>query len=116
VIDLLWRFLIGGLVVSLFAVLGDLLNPKSFSGLLGAAPSVALATLALTIRKYGAAYAAIECRSMFIGAIALGVCTFLACRLLMARRAGPRAAALIGVVAWFVTALSLCMMFLRPRG
>jgi hypothetical protein len=35
------RFLIGGLFVSAFAVLGDGLKPKSFAGLFGAAPSVA---------------------------------------------------------------------------
>jgi hypothetical protein len=39
------RFLVGGAVVSVFAVIGDLLKPKSFAGLFGAAPSVALATL-----------------------------------------------------------------------
>ena len=43
--DLVLRFVIGGLVVSSFAVLGDMLKPKSFAGLFGAAPSVALATL-----------------------------------------------------------------------
>jgi hypothetical protein len=40
---------VGGVVVSLFAILGDTLKPKSFAGLFGAAPSVALATLGLTI-------------------------------------------------------------------
>ena len=39
------RFLIGGVVVSVFAIVGDVLKPKSFAGLFGAAPSVALATL-----------------------------------------------------------------------
>jgi hypothetical protein len=39
------RFFIGGVVVSAFAVIGDVLRPKSFAGLFGAAPSVALATL-----------------------------------------------------------------------
>lgn len=114
--DLLFRFLIGGLVVSVFALLGDLLNPKSFSGLLGAAPSVALATLTLTIHKYSAAYAAIESRSMLIGAIALGVCTFVAFRLLWSRRAEPLHAALIGTAAWFATAVSLGIVLLRPNG
>jgi hypothetical protein len=38
------RFLVGGIVVSAFATLGDILSPKSFAGLFGAAPSVALAT------------------------------------------------------------------------
>src|ERR1700687_4243106 len=42
-------FFVRGVVVSLFAILGDPLKPKSFAGLFGAAPSVALATLGLTI-------------------------------------------------------------------
>ena len=39
--------------VSLFAVAGDVLRPKSFAGLFGAAPSVALATLTLAFWKHG---------------------------------------------------------------
>jgi Protein of unknown function (DUF3147) len=45
--DYLVRFVAGGVVVSLFAIVGDVLRPKSFAGLFGAAPSVALATLTL---------------------------------------------------------------------
>ena len=37
--DLILRFLIGGVVVSAFAALGDMVKPKSFAGLFGAAPS-----------------------------------------------------------------------------
>lgn len=64
------RFLVGGAVVSAFAIIGDLLRPKSFAGLFGAAPSVALATLGLTVATEGAGYAAIEAHSMMAGAIA----------------------------------------------
>jgi hypothetical protein len=35
------RFLAGGVIVSLFAMIGDVLRPKSFAGLFGAAPSIA---------------------------------------------------------------------------
>lgn len=69
-IQIVLRFLIGGLVVSAFAVVADVLKPKSFAGLFGAAPSVALATLALTMNSEGPHYAAIEARSMTAGAIA----------------------------------------------
>ncbi len=51
--DILTRFLIGGAVVSTFATMGDLLKPKSFAGLFGAAPAVALATLTLTVGAEG---------------------------------------------------------------
>lgn len=71
--EMLIRFVVGGLVVSAFAILGDLFKPKSFAGLFGAAPSVALATLGLTIATKGAHYTADEARSMLGGAIALFV-------------------------------------------
>lgn len=57
--ELLLRFLIGGSVVSLFAIAGDVFRPKSFAGLFGAAPSVALATLALTVWQRSAGSAAL---------------------------------------------------------
>ena len=66
----LLRFIIGGAIVSAFAIIGDVLKPKSFAGLFGAAPSVALATLALTAMSDGATYAATEGRSMMAGTIA----------------------------------------------
>ncbi len=70
---ILIRFLIGGLAVSVFAVLGDLFKPKSFSGLFGAAPTVALATLGLTVASDGKHYAATEANSMIAGAAAFFV-------------------------------------------
>jgi hypothetical protein len=71
VLPILIRFVVGGAVVSVFAAIGDVLRPKSFAGLFGAAPSVALATLGLTIATEGASYAATESRSMIAGALAL---------------------------------------------
>jgi hypothetical protein len=82
-VDYALRFLIGGLVVSLFAVLGDMLRPKSFAGLFGAAASVALATLGLAFSKHGGNYVAIEGRSMILGSIALAAYSFVVCQLLI---------------------------------
>ncbi|MGC2803114.1 MAG: DUF3147 family protein, partial [Candidatus Acidiferrum sp.] len=59
---LIFRFVVGGIIVSIFAILGDLLKPRSFAGLFSAAPSVALATLGLTILTDGKRYAALESR------------------------------------------------------
>ena len=68
--DLLVRFLVGGTVVSIFSVMADALRPKSFAGLLGAAPSIALASVGLTIHDSGKTVAVLESRSMMLGAIA----------------------------------------------
>lgn len=51
--ELVWRFLLGGVLVSLFALTGDVVRPKRFAGLFGGAPSVALASLALAAAKSG---------------------------------------------------------------
>ena len=84
--QLLVRFLIGGAMVSSFAVSGDILKPKTLAGLFGAAPSVALATLALTVLTNGQSYAGKEARSMIAGAFALLLFGFLSCRLMVKYR------------------------------
>jgi hypothetical protein len=101
------RFLIGGAIVSVFAVFGDVLRPKSVAGLLGAAPSVALATLSLAYWKHGPGYVATESLSMMIGAIALGIYCFAVCQLLMRAKFSALAATGISFVAWLAVALGL---------
>ena len=68
--QILIRVIVGGIIVSIFAVLSDTLKPKSFAGLFGAAPSVALATIVLTVAKEGRNHTAIEARSMILSAVA----------------------------------------------
>ena len=68
--EILLRVVLGGVVVSEFAILGNVLKPKSFAGLFGAAPSVALATLTLPVVQHGKVYASVEARSMILGALA----------------------------------------------
>lgn len=98
------RFVVGGIAVSVFAVVSDVFRPKSFAGLFGAAPSVALATLALALATEGPDYAAIEGRSMIIGAVAMCLYSILVCRLM--KRAQWRAlpATTMAMVAWLAVA------------
>lgn len=105
------RFLAGGLIVSAFAVLGDVLRPKSFAGLFGAAPSVALATLTIAVVKNGTSYAAIEARSMAWGGIAFLFYAFLVCHLVMRFRFSALAATSSMLVVWLIAALSLERVF-----
>jgi Protein of unknown function (DUF3147) len=98
------RFLVGGVVVSAFAMLGDMLRPKSFAGLFGAAPSIALATLGIAMHQHGAGYAATQSHSMLAGAIALGVYSVLVCQLLVRTRLRAAPATLLSLVIWLVVA------------
>lgn len=111
--DLLLRFLIGGTVVSLFAILGDIFRPKSFAGLFGAAPSIALATVGLTIASHGREYAATEARSMVLGAIAFFFYAVAVSYVLMRYRPPTELATIGCMPIWFGVAFGLWAVFLR---
>jgi len=111
--ELVLRFLIGGVTVSAFAVIGDLLKPKSFAGLFGAAPSVALAGLALVIVTKGSSHAALEARSMMMGAAAFFLYTACACWLMMRRNSPALLTTAALVPLWFAAALALWSILLR---
>lgn len=65
------RLLIGGLFVPAFPVLGYGRRPKNFAGLFGTLPSVSPATFRTAAYSPGAAFAAMERRSPFSGAVAV---------------------------------------------
>jgi Protein of unknown function (DUF3147) len=111
--ELLVRFVIGGLVISAFSSLSDVLKPKSFAGLFGAAPSVALATLGLTVATEGATYAALEARSMIGGAIAMLVYAYLVMQVMSKYRPSALVATTTLLAAWLVTSFSLAVVVLR---
>ena len=106
-LEILARFLVDGVVISLFALSGDVLKPKSFAGLFSAAPSVALATLALTIVTKGKSYAAIEAHFMVIGAMAFFAYAFCVTHLLMKRHLSTLAVSVSSLLVWFGVAFGL---------
>jgi hypothetical protein len=108
--EYLVRFLVGGIAVSAFAMLGDVLKPKSFAGLFGAAPSVALATLGIAIYQHGPSYAASQSRSMMAGAIALVIYTVVVCQLLIRARMRALPATMASMVVWLFAAFGLWLI------
>lgn len=67
----------GGTMVAFFAVVGHVLRPKWFAGLFGAAPSVAIASLAVTVIDKGTHNAAVAGYGMLFGAagfVAFSLC------------------------------------------
>jgi len=111
--QILIRFLVGGAVVSAFAIIGDLLKPKSFAGLFGAAPSVALATLGLTIATEGASYAATESRSMIAGAIAFMAFASCVSWVMMRHKVSALLVAICSMPLWFGIAFGFWYTWLK---
>jgi hypothetical protein len=104
---LLIRFLVGGVVVSLFAIIGDVLRPRSFAGLFSAAPSIALATVGLTIHEQGKAYAALEAKAMILGAVAFLLYAGLASLILRRGKLSSLVTSLVLMPVWFGVSLGL---------
>ena len=105
--DLIFRFLLGGIIVSAFSITGDIWKPKTFSGIFGAAPSVALGSLALTFHQQGAGTVAVLSRSMVAGAVAL-FAYGAACTAGTKRQQWPVwAVAVSAWLAWFIVAFGV---------
>lgn len=105
--ELVLRFVIGGLFVSIFAVISDALRPKSFAGLFGAAPSVALATLSIAFANQGRTFVAAEAQAMIAGAIAMFFYSLLVTWLLLSQRIKAWVAAVVAWLLWLAVAYGL---------
>jgi hypothetical protein len=112
-IELLMRFLIGGVVVSAFAICGDVLRPKTFAGLFGAAPSVALASLALTFSQHDRAYVALEGRSMVFGAVGFLIYAYAAGQFLKRSHSSALAVTVAAMPIWFGVSFGCLFLFGR---
>jgi Protein of unknown function (DUF3147) len=110
--EYLIRFLAGGIAVSAFAALGDVFRPKTFAGLFGAAPSIAIATLMIGLFNKDTHYVALEGRSMMLGAIALGLYSALSCQLMKRVQLSGIASTISAAAAWLVSAFGLYWLFI----
>ncbi|MGA3104905.1 MAG: hypothetical protein ABSD53_10525 [Terriglobales bacterium] len=99
--------LVGGTVVSAFSLLGEVLKPKSFAGLLSAAPSVALATIPLAAAANGREYVSIEARTMVLGALAFFVYAVAVSRMLIRWKWPVLPVTSLSLLLWFAGAFAL---------
>ena len=111
--EIIVRFLIGGVAVSFFSVMGDVFKSKSFAGLFGAAPSVALATLGIAIVKEGREFAAIEAHSMIAGSIAFFVYTSAVSWVLMRQTVSALSVTTTFLLLWAAVGFGLWYLWLR---
>jgi len=111
--QILVRFLVGGAVVSAFSIIGDLLKPKTFAGLFGAAPSVALATLGLTVATEGTSYASTEAHSMMAWAIAFTVYASCVSWVMMRYRLNALLVTTCSIPLWLGAAFGLWYIWLK---
>ena len=104
------RVVAGGALVVAFAMLGDMLKPKMFAGLFGAAPSVATASLLVSGLADGASKDMHYATGMIAGAVGLVVYSIAAA--LAVKHLGSVAGSIVAWVAWLVPAAVVYRVFL----
>src|SRR5437660_5098054 len=97
------KALVGGTAVVAFAALGELLRPRGLAGIFAAAPSVALASLAVTSVLSGSSSAAEQALGMIGGAIALVVACLAGIE--SVKRLGALRGSLGAVTVWLLVGL-----------
>lgn len=97
------RAVVGGALVVAFALVGEVVKPKRFAGVFGAAPSVALANLALVAGLEGIHKAGVQSRGMIAGGVAMVVAC--AVGVWSVRRLGALRGAAVMCAAWVLVAV-----------
>jgi hypothetical protein len=105
------RVVAGGTLVVAFAMLGDVLKPKMFAGLFGAAPSVATASLLVSGLAMGASRETQYATGMIAGAV--GLVVYSAAAAFTVRHLGAVAGSVVAWIAWLVPAAAIYWVFLR---
>ncbi len=104
------RAVAGGALVVAFAMLGDVLKPKMFSGMFGAAPSVASASLLVSGLATDASRDTQHATGMIAGAV--GLVVYSAAAALAVKHLGSVAGSLGAWIAWLLPAAAVYFVFL----
>jgi uncharacterized membrane protein (GlpM family) len=100
VLPVIVKTVLGGVLVVAFAVLAQTLQPKRFAGVFAAAPSVALASLTVTVLGKGPSDARAACAGMIAGAVGFVVYCLIAPASM--RRWRPLPGSIVALVGWLV--------------
>lgn len=102
------KTVIGGLAVVCFSLVAECAKPKRFAGLFAAAPSVALASLAITAFQKGGHGTVAYAHGMLIGSA--GMIAYCLVSLLLIERLHALAGSILSWLAWFIVAGGLYLL------
>ena len=105
------KALAGGCLVVAFSMLSDRLKPKTLAGLFSGAPSVALASLALTAYAMGGGKAAVAATSMIAGTA--GMVAFCAVAIALEQKVGAITSSALAWISWAAVASAVFWLLLR---
>src|SRR6267143_701643 len=96
------KALVGGVAVVTFALIGQAGHPKRFAGIFAAAPSVALASLAMTVPAKGPEATVPYAHGMLIGSA--GMFAYCVASLFLINRLHALVGSILAWLVWFAVA------------
>ena len=108
---ILLKGIVGGVLVVLFALVGEVTRPRSIAGITSGAPSIAAAGLLVTLLTSGVAMAWNLSLGMIAGAVALVCWCFIGVDAV--KRFGGLKGSLAATGLWFTVAFALWAVVLR---
>jgi hypothetical protein len=109
----LGKFLAGGALVVIFAVISEMFQPKRFAGIFAAAPSILLASLIVTILFKGTAPASLSAFGAIAGATGLVACALAA--IWTVNRWKGLAGSVIALIPWAVVSLAAYLVLMEGK-
>ncbi len=110
-LTILVKGLVGGALVVLFALIGEVIRPRSLAGLTSSAPSIATASLLVTLLTSGALMAWNLSLGMIAGAV--GLVAWCLAGIRPVDQFGSVRGAAVATLVWFGTVAVLWAIFLR---
>ena len=107
------KFLAGGTLVVLFAVISEMFQPKRFAGIFAAAPSILLASLIVTILFKGTAPASLSAFGAIAGAT--GLVAYALAAIWIVDRWKGLAGSVIALIPWAVVSLAAYLVLMEGK-
>jgi hypothetical protein len=104
ILEYVARFIVGGLLVCVFALISQICMPKQFAGIFSAAPSVLLAGLIITLFTKGASHAVLTAQGAIFGALGMIAFCFIATPAIKQHKA--LVGSIVSFAGWFLISCS----------
>jgi Protein of unknown function (DUF3147) len=114
VLEYFAKFVAGGLLVCIFALISQVCMPKQFAGIFSTAPSVLLAGLAVTLLTKGATQAMLTAEGAIAGAI--GMIFYCVVATPMIKRYQALVGSILSLSVWFLVSFcAFALMYVALR-
>lgn len=108
-LELIGESLLGGILVVFFSIVGETLKPRSFSGLFGSAPSIALGGLIISVITHNIIFVKQQLVGMVFGSFAM--IAYCITGYLLLKHIKALKASSLALVTWFVIVYLLFLGF-----